>query len=155
MADGGRGAAGRRRPLTPSDRLRDPARDQAQARQLGGSRGTCGRVPDPIVGLPRLHAGVPRPHRADPRRNPARPATSSAARPARRPHPGGKDLGLGHLAGGDQDLQRVQQAAIRRRGMAARRRRLHQPGRRLRRPAQPVGLPAGRLKVTGQLVVRA
>ena len=71
------------------------------------------------------------------------------------PHPGGKDLRLGHLTGGDQDLQRVQQAAIRRRGVAARRRRLPQPGRRLRRPAQPAGLPAGRLEVTGQPVIRA
>ena len=59
------------------------------------------------------------------------------------PHPGGKDLGLGHLAGGDQDLQRVQQAAIRRRGMAARRRRLHQPGS-LPAPSCPAGGPPGR-----------
>ena len=95
------------------------------------------------------------------RTGPAREEIQRAQQPAPprarpgSPHPGGQDLRLGHLAARDQDLQCVQQAAIRRRGLAARRCRLRQPGRRLRHPAQPVGLPACRLKVAGQLVVRA
>ena len=69
--------------------------------------------------------------------------------------PDGQDLRLGHLTAGDQDLQRIQQAAIRRPGLAARRRRLRQPGCRLRHPAQAVGLPAGRLELGRQPVVPA
>ena len=141
VAHGGRGGAGRRRPLTPSDRLRDPARDQAQHRQLESGRGAHGRVPGPIVGLPRLQQpGLGRSGPAGEEIQRAQQPAAPRARPGGR-HPGGKDLRLGHLAAGDQDLQRVQQAAIGCLRLAAGRRRLRQPGRRLRRPAQVGGLP--------------
>ena len=155
VAHGGRGGAGRRRPLTPFDRLRDPARDQAQHRQLESGRGAHGRVPGRVVGLPRLQqAGLGRSGPAREEIQRAQQPAAPRARPGRR-HPGGKDLRLGHLAVDDQDLQRVQQTAIGRRRLAADRRRLRQPGRRLRRPAQVAGLPAGRLQLAGQPVVRA
>ena len=84
---------------------------------------------------------------------PSRPAAPRARRGGR--HPGGKALRLGHLTGGDQDLQRVQQAAIGCRRVAAGGRGLRQPVRRLRRPAQVPGFPASRLQLAGQPVVRA
>ena len=151
-AAGAAPAAGR--PLTPFDRLRDPARDQAQHRQLGGTAAPTDGVLGRVVGLPRCQQPV---------LGQSRPAgeeiqcAQQPAAPRARPgvHPGGKDGRLGHLTVGDQDLQRVQQTAIGRRRVAAGGRRLRQPGRRLRRPARIQGLPAGRLQLAGQPVIQA
>ena len=165
VAHGGRGGADRRRPLTPFDRLRDPARDQAQHRQLGSGRGAYGRVPGPVVGLPRLQQAVL--GRGGPAREEIQCAQQPApprARPGGR-HPGGKDLRLGHLAVDDQDLQRVQQTAIgcpgsllaaaacasqaaacavrpRSKGLPAGRLQLGRPAGRPGRPRPPPGAPA-------------
>ena len=155
MAHGGRGGAGPGCPLAPVDRLRDPARDQAQPRQRSGGRGACGRVPDPVVGLPRLHqpglgGGGPAGEEIQRAQQPAAPRTRPGGLRA-----DGQGLRLCHLAAGDQDLHRVQHAPVGRRGLAADGRRLRQPGRRLRRPAVAPGVPAGRLQLGGQPVVRA
>ena len=152
MAAGAAAAAAR---SAPSDRLRDPARDQAQHREPESRRGALCRVPGRVVGLPRLYqAGLGRDGPARKEIQRAQQQAAPRARPCRR-HPGGKGLRLGHLTVGDQDLQGVQQPAIGRRRVAADGRRLRQPGRRLRRPAQIQGLPAGRLQLAGQPVVRA
>ena len=108
MAYGGRGAApaaAARSAHSIASGIRPATRHKH--RQPGGGRGARGRVPGLIVGLPRLaqaFLGRGGPAREEIQR--AQQPVPPRARPGG-PHPGGKGLGLGHLAVGDQDLQRV------------------------------------------------
>ena len=152
---GGRGGTGRSCSLAPFDRLREAVGEQAQHRQIkSGSSAFC-RLPGRIVGLPRLQEpGLGRGDPAGQEIQRAQQPAAPCARPGGR-RAGGQDLRLGHLAVSDQDLQRVQQAAIGRLRLAAEPGRLRQPGSRLRRPAMSAALAGGRLQLDGQPVVRA
>ena len=150
----GRHAADPRRAAAPFNGLPDPSRLQAQPRHPAGRPSARGRLPDPVVSLPRLaQPGLTRGEPASVEIQRAQQQVAPCARPSG--HPGGQDTCLGHLTVGDQDLQRVQQPAIGRRRLAADRRSLRQPACRLRRPAQASSLPARRLQLIGQRVVRA